>query len=189
MRREQGTKRVEVSFPDGRVALTAFWGYLARGGLVLFGQRDLFEGEPIALNVHIGSPESNAEVRGVVMKSEPSGPTVVAFADAGASGSFLRAAFAGRPMDRDCPVVDVDRGGAFHARLVSLGQPGCTLAMSGDDADALPIGARVLLRLSGGETSGDVVWARGRERGILFDDDAAVHTAVEQTLAGSPAGS
>jgi hypothetical protein len=170
------TRHVEVSFPDGKVALTAFWGYLARGGLVLFGQRDLREGEPVALDVHIA--QAHAELLGVVVRAEPSGPTVVEF-EADGTGRFLRAALGGRPIDRECAVADLDAGGTRRARLIGLAEPGCTLALGGDDG-ALAVGTRVELVLSGGPARGDVVWARGRERGVLFDDDA--DAAVSQTL-------
>jgi hypothetical protein len=49
---------------------------------------------------------------------------------------------------------------------------------------ARAVGARVELGLAGGPARGDVVWARGRERGVLFDDDDdAVSIAVSATLA------
>jgi hypothetical protein len=136
------TRVVEVAFPDGRVALTAFWGYLARGGLVLFGHRGLREGEPIALDVRIA--HHHTALAGVVVRAEPAGPTVVAFADDAESAGFLRAAFAGHPA-------------------------GCTIDLP-DDGDA-PVGAHVELDRPDGRVGGDVIWARGRERGVLFDDE------------------
>jgi hypothetical protein len=96
----------------------------------------------------------------------------VAFDDAAGSGNFLRAAIAGRPVDGDCALLDAG-GETRRARLISLGEPGCTLALRDDvDADApgLAVGARVQVSLPDGPVHGDVVWARGRERGVLFDD-------------------
>jgi hypothetical protein len=174
---------VEVTYPDGRVALTAFWGYLARGGLVLFEHDELREGEPVALDLRIAG--ARTEVNGVVVRSGPAGSTVVAFAEAEGSGCFLRAALAGPPIEGDTPVHDLDRAHAGvqqGARLVSLGEPGCTLTLRNDDSGALAVGARVELALSGGAVRGDVVWARGRDRGVMFDDDDDVNNAVASTL-------
>jgi len=183
MAKGEPSTTVAVRYPDGRVAMGAFWGYLSRGGLVLFDHRELAEGERVAINVHIDEHGVDAEVSGVVVRSTPAGPTVVAFAEGESSGSFLRAALAGRPVDRACSVTD--HGGAADprpARLIDLGEPGCTVALDSDDAFAFQVGSRVELALAGGTARGDVVWARGRERGILFDDDGELRAVVTRTL-------
>jgi hypothetical protein len=168
-------KELVVHFSSGEDVLSAYWGFLDRGGLVL-SQTGLKTGQAIALEIHIRSLKTEHRILGRVVRVKRDGSTYVAFQDRSGASSLLNASFADSydVPQRKHPRFDVDRqvgfglgsaGTLLPAWLLDVSRGGCRLKAPLD----LPVGAPVRLVTKEGERQGKVRWTTvAREVGVEF---------------------
>lgn len=175
-------KEIDVRFDSGRDVLNAYWGYLSDGGLVISDRDGLAEGQPVSLKVHIASSDSRYLFAGKVVKRHDGaegGQVVIAFRPGEPHDMLLTEALsetdnvpARRHRRYRLDIGARVRAGSAEGhdvRLINLSAGGCCLqldeAMRGDYG----VGARITIDLADIRLSGEVVWARHRDRGIRFE--------------------
>jgi hypothetical protein len=179
-------KAVTVEFKTGQEVLAAYWGYLADGGLVIPAPPEVGEGESVALRIRIASLATDYAIAGRVVKRHPEGrQAVVAFHPGEPHDMLLSAVLA---ETDDVPPREHRRFACnlaaevvppwapdqtVHGRIVNVSEVGCCVQLSGDEAEALPLGTSDI-RIHSGKfrAVGRVVWARAAERGVQFVADA-----------------
>jgi Tfp pilus assembly protein PilZ len=185
---------VDVRFADGQGALSAYWGYLSDGGLVLDDEGDLVEGDLVALNVCIESSRCEYRVSGRVVSRRPRRRQAVVAFEAGESGRFLHAALADNEVDVDARLGRVssaggdaegDRDAPIAVRMVSVSREGCCVRLGAERGDEFAVGARVIVDTPRFRARGCVVWSLGAERGVVFsfEGDERARIAVADYVA------
>ncbi len=173
-------KRISVSYPEGRSALAAYWGFLSDGGLEIEDQGGLAVGDRVELTVGIETLPRVVTVSGRVAQCRSDrGQAVIAF-DAGQSVEFLHSVIATAEVDIDGEL----RG--FHSqlepvavRVTGASDLGCRIRLGKHAAGAFPVGSQVVLESPDLRGRGCVVWVRGDERGVIFWFDADDPAAAE----------
>lgn len=168
-------KQVRVKFSTGQDVLSAYWGFLSDGGLVIPDQDDLNEGEPVRLQIHIDSSGAKYDLGGRVVRCDGADrQAIVAFHPGEPHDMLLTAALAeaddvpARRYQRYAVSLPVEVGG-FQAQLVDMSAGGCCVRLAAPLADELPIGTDVLVSTQAFEARGTIVWIYGLDRGISFD--------------------
>lgn len=174
-------KDLEVRFESGRDVLSAYWGYLSDGGLVIPGRDGLIVGEDVSLQVLIASAQARYSLAGRVVRLDPGrGAVTIAFSPGQPHDMLLTQALAdadqvparrARRFRVDLPAqVEVDEpASAFSARLLDVSELGCCMQVYGE-AGNLGIGRGIGIVTEEFSVRGRIVWARRDERGVLFID-------------------
>lgn len=175
-------KSISVSFASGRDVLNAYWGFLAHGGLVIRNS-DLHEGDPIALDVTIGSSAKHYLLRGHVVRS--AGEAVVEFHPGEPHDLLLSAAWAetDNVPARQHPRFGTDRAvvvepveepveglARSEGRILNVSAGGVCVHLLRPHGTFQP-GADVRLSCEGMSCRGRVRWSRASDVGIEFDSD------------------
>jgi len=175
-------KELEVRFDSGRDVLSAYWGYLSDGGLVIPDEGGLTVGDPVSLSILITSASATYSLAGrVVRRDTASQRAVIAFAPGQPHDMLLTQALADADkvparrarrfrVDLDAKVRD-SRNGAhpLAARLVDVSELGCCIRLAvGTDAPPLVTGTPVEIAAEPFHIEGRVVWDRADDRGVMF---------------------
>jgi len=168
-------KQITVKFGSGQEVLSAYWGFLADGGLVIPDRGDLDEGQPVQLQIEIGSSGAEYDLGGKVVRRHGAGEQVIVAFDPGEPHDMLLTAalsetdnVPARRFQRYAVSLPVEIGGV-QAQLVDVSAGGCCLRLSMKKTDELPIGTDVVVSTQEFEARGVVVWVHGLDRGISFD--------------------
>jgi hypothetical protein len=169
-------KQVTVKFGSGQEVLSAYWGFLSDGGLVIPDQEDLNEGQLVRLRIRIDSSGADYDLGGrVVRRHSADHQVIVAFDHGEPHDMLLTAALSetddvpARRFQRYAVSVPVEVGDA-QAQLVDVSAGGCCLRLPAPQAEALPVGADVMVSTQEFEARGTVVWVHGLDRGVSFDE-------------------
>jgi hypothetical protein len=175
-------KELEVRFDSGRDVLSAYWGYLSDGGLVIPDEGGLAVGDPVSLSILITSASATYSLAGrVVRRDAAAHRAVIAFAPGQPHDMLLTQALADADkvparrarrfrVDLDARVRD-SRNGAHPvpARLVDVSELGCCVRLPrATDVPPLVTGTPVEIRAEPFHVEGRVVWDRADDRGIMF---------------------
>jgi hypothetical protein len=160
--------------------LTAYWGFLSSGGLVIPDEDSFDEGQPVSVNVHIASQKAEYALFGrIVRRQTASRRAVIAFDPGEPHDMLLTAALSEtddvparrHPRHATAARVQLTNGaGAVEAQLLDISAAGCCVRVHGGADGAFVVGDHVHLSCNGVEASGTVVWAHGHDRGVSFDD-------------------
>lgn len=202
-------KSVAVSFSTGKEVLSAYWGFLANGGLVIESEQGLREGDRVALDVTIRSSQVRYRLNGHVVRGSRvemslRDQAVIAFAPGEPHDLLLSAAWAethnvpARHQTRFPLHVEIQYCPAqgetalFRGHLVNVSYGGCCLRATGLVGEAAPVlGVGDELVLFGAhplKVTGMVRWRRGMEMGIQFDatmERATIDAFVSPFLSSS----
>jgi hypothetical protein len=175
-------KELEVRFDSGRDVLSAYWGYLSDGGLVIPDEGGLTVGDPVSLSILITSASATYSLAGRVVRRDAAAQrAVIAFAPGQPHDMLLTQALADADkvparrarrfrVDLDARVRD-SRNGArpVAARLVDVSELGCCVRLA-DAGDAPPLvtGTPVEIAAEPFNVDGRVVWDRADDRGVMF---------------------
>lgn len=174
---------IDVRFASGEDLLSAYWGYLTGGGLII---RDpgLDVGQAVAMMVTIDSSASKYSLRGTVVKLEPdSEKVIIAFRPGEAHDMLLSEALADSEdvaprryarFSINCGIRTIQNGKELRATLVNLSQEGACLRLSTADHDGLEIDKEATIMHGDIHALGRVVWVRHVERGLQMSADEAV---------------
>jgi hypothetical protein len=175
-------KELEVRFDSGRDVLSAYWGYLSDGGLVIPDEGNLAVGDPVSLSILITSASATYSLAGRVVRRDAAAQrAVIAFAPGQPHDMLLTQALADADkvparrarrfrVDLDASVRD-SRNGAHPvaARLVDVSELGCCVRLAaGTDAPPLVTGTPVEIAAEPFHVEGRIVWDRADDRGVLF---------------------
>ena len=173
-------KALEVRFDSGRDVLSAYWGYLSDGGLVIPDEGGLAVGDSVSLCILIASASASYSLAGrVVRRDAHAQRAVIAFAPGQPHDMLLTQALADADkvparrarrfrVDLHAQVRDARNGAhPVPARLVDVSELGCCVRLSGD-AGVLATGTPVEVRSDPFNVEGRVVWERRDERGVMF---------------------
>lgn len=173
---------VEVRFGSGDELLSAYWGYLTGGGLII-SDPGVEVGEPLSLRVTIDSSKTQYQLRGTVVKREPdSAKAIIAFRSGEAHDMLLSEALADSenvaPRRHARFAVDAEVAAqwlGFQAtvQLVNISREGCCLELPMDERASMGINSKIVLRLGAVHALGTVVWTRHTERGLRMSADEA----------------
>ncbi len=174
---------IDVSFGNGEELLSAYWGYLTGGGLIIHDP-GLEVGQDVSMLVTINSSASKYSLRGTVVKCEPdSEKAVIAFRPGQAHDMLLSEALAEsdnvapRRFARfsiNCGIRVSHSGKELRATLVNLSQEGACLRLSTADKDELQLDQDATIVHGSVHALGKVVWVRHVERGLQMSADEAV---------------
>ncbi|HLU66711.1 MAG TPA: PilZ domain-containing protein [Kofleriaceae bacterium] len=171
-----------VRFESGKDVLNAYWGYLSDGGLVIPDDDELAVGEPVSLSVLIASASASYSLSGrVVRRDQAAGRAVIAFSPGQPHDMLLTQALADADkvparrsrrfrVDVAARVRDArEAGEASPARLIDVSDHGCCVQLDEKAGpDDLATGTPVAIDAGSLSVAGQVVWTRGRERGVSF---------------------
>jgi hypothetical protein len=175
-------KELEVRFDSGRDVLSAYWGYLSDGGLVIPDEGGLAVGDPVSLSILITSASATYSLAGRVVRRDAAAQrAVIAFAPGQPHDMLLTQALADADkvparrarrfrVDLDARVRD-SRNGAhpLPARLVDVSELGCCVRLAAaTDAPPLVTGTPVEIASDAFHVEGRVVWDRADDRGVMF---------------------
>lgn len=179
----QEESAIDVKFRNGEELLSAYWGYLTGGGLII-DDPGLEVGQGVSLLVAIESSSSKYSLRGSVVKREPdSEKVIIAFRPGQAHDMLLSEALADsenvapRRFARftiNCGIRVGQDGREVRATLLNLSQEGACLRLSTADRDELVIDADATIMHRDVHAMGRVVWVRHTERGLRMSPDEAV---------------
>jgi hypothetical protein len=171
-------KQVEVRFSCGKDVLSAYWGFLSDGGLVIPDRDDFDEGQAIKLSIHIASSDTSYALGGRVVRRHMAGQQAIVAFDPGEPHDMLLTAALSETDDvparrfRRYPVslpAEIERSGEELAgQLTDISRAGCCIRLAGEHT--LAVGDRVHLSTPRFAASGAVVWIRGKECGVSFDE-------------------
>ncbi len=169
-------KQIRVTFGSGQEVLSAYWGFLSDGGLVIPDHDDLNEGQPVQLQIHIDSSGARYDLGGRVVRCHAADrQAIVAFHPGEPHDMLLTAALAeaddvpARRFQRYAVSLPVEVGGV-QAQLVDVSAGGCCLRLAAPLASELPIGVDVVVSTQEFEARGTIVWIHGLDRGVSFDE-------------------
>jgi hypothetical protein len=172
-------RSIQVQFPSGREVLSSYWGFLARGGLVLREPTDLSEGDALILEVRIKSLKQSYRFSAQVVRRAADGQRSYVAFDAGQDQEMmLNAAWADthevpqrkhRRFAASSQVLygPADGNGrpAAQGRVIDVSRGGCRVK----GTLAVPVGSRVKVSVLGMELVGKVRWTNtGCEFGVEF---------------------
>lgn len=175
-------KELEVRFDSGRDVLSAYWGYLSDGGLVIPDEGGLAVGDPVSLSILITSASATYSLAGRVVRRDAAAQrAVIAFAPGQPHDMLLTQALADADkvparrarrfrVDLDARVRD-SRNGAHPvaARLVDVSELGCCVRLAaGTGAPPLVTGTPIEIAADLFNVEGRVVWDRADDRGVVF---------------------
>lgn len=175
-------KELEVRFDSGRDVLSAYWGYLSDGGLVIPDEGGLAVGDPVSLSILITSASATYSLAGrVVRRDAAAHRAVIAFAPGQPHDMLLTQALADADkvparrarrfrVDLDAHVRD-SRNGAHPvpARLVDVSELGCCVRLArATDLPPLVTGTPVEIAAEPFHVEGRIVWDRADDRGVMF---------------------
>ncbi len=173
-------KQVDVRFGSGQEVLTAYWGFLSDGGLIIPDRDDLDEGQPVQLNIHIDSTDKAYELGGkIVRRAFRNEHAIVAFHPGEPHDMLLTAALSetddvpARQYHRfnlSLPVEVTTPDLSLAGSLVNISSGGCCVRFDGVSNGGCSVGASVTVATDAFSATGVVVWVRGADRGISFDD-------------------
>jgi hypothetical protein len=177
-----GETAIDVRFGSGDELLSAYWGYLTGGGLII-ADPGYEVGRPLSMRVTIDSSASQYRLRGTVVKREPdSAKAIIAFRSGEAHDMLLSEALADSenvaPRRYARFGVDSHILASWHehecdARIVNVSREGCCLELSKDQRADMAIDAEVAVRYGDVHALGTVVWIRNIERGLHMSPDEA----------------
>jgi hypothetical protein len=187
---ELKVKQLDVRFGSGQEVLTAYWGFLSDGGLVIPDRGELNLGQLVRLRVHIASSETDCDLGGKVVRlHQRDQQAIVAFDPGEPHDMLLTAALAetddvpARAYQRHAVALPVEASGSSGdatGRLVDLSCGGCCVRLD-DAAELFAVGEDIGVTTQEFRATGTVVWAHGQDRGVSFDDAgrAAATTFVD----------
>ena len=175
-------KELEVRFDSGRDVLSAYWGYLSDGGLVIPDDGGLAVGDPVSLSILITSASATYSLAGrVVRRDAAAHRAVIAFAPGQPHDMLLTQALADADkvparrarrfrVDLDAHVRDSRNGAhAVPARLVDVSELGCCVRLArATDVPPLVTGTPVEIAAEPFHVEGRIVWDRADDRGVMF---------------------
>lgn len=186
--RTDGVKQVEVKFGSGHEVLGAYWGFLSDGGLVIPDSEDLDEGQPVQLRIHIASQNSAYDLGGrVVRRHTDDRQVIVAFDPGEPHDMLLTAALAetddvpARRFQRfsvSTPAEINGDSGTGAGRLTDVSAGGCCVRLDASSRNGFTLGAAVTISTQEFQSTGTIVWVRGKDRGVSFDE-AGVWAAAQ----------
>lgn len=171
---------LDIPFSTGGELLSAYWGYLSDGGLVI-EESSLRPGELVALRVTIGGVAPVGSLSGKVLRCRPDGSAVVAFEPGQPHDMLLTQALADAenvPARRHRRYTvdleaEVENGtSSARARIVNVSASGCCLRLVDEGREALSPGEPVRIASGSLRAQGRVVWARHLERGVEYSEEA-----------------
>ncbi len=150
----EGERAIDVRFASGDELLSAYWGYLTGGGLII-PDPGAEVGDALSMRVTIDVSESQYRLRGTVVKREPdSGRVIIASRSGEADDMLLSEALADSEnvaprrhprfaVDTKIQAIVGDQERA--ARLINISREGCCIELLGGDGEGMPIDAEVAI--------------------------------------------
>jgi len=183
--------RLRVRFSSGQEVLSAYWGYLSDGGLVVDDDGVLGYGDEVVLDIEIESTQTNHLLRGKVVRRESaSSHAVVAFHPGQPHDLLLSDALAEADkvparrhrryrIELDATLRHPDGPDELRATLVNISREGCCVRLHEGARRDHPVGAQLLIDTGDFVVGGQVRWERSTDRGIRFDLTGAAQSSME----------
>lgn len=178
--RTVGVKQVEVKFGTGQEVLGAYWGFLSDGGLVIPDDEDLDEGQPVQLHIHIASQYSEYDLGGRVVRRHTNDRHVIVAFDPGEPHDMLLTAALAETDDVPArryqrfsvsiPAEINGDGGDGAGRLTDVSAGGCCVRLDDSSRASFGLGSAVNISTQEFQSTGTIVWVRGKDRGVSFDE-------------------
>ena len=178
-------RQVNVRFGTGQEVLNAYWGFLSDGGLVIPDQDGFAEGVAVSVRVQIASSQTQYELFGRIVRRDAARHAVVAFDPGEPHDMLLTAALSEtddvparrhkrHQLKKRAEVLNGDGRAPVTGRMLDVSRAGCCVRLDGATAGAFPNGTSVTVLVDGMRASGTVVWARGADRGVSFDEAGCI---------------
>lgn len=174
-------KDLEVRFGSGKDVLSAYWGYLSDGGLIIPDQAGLDVGQAVSLSVLIESSRASYSLTGkVVRRDSGSGQAVIAFSPGQPHDMLLTHALAEADkvparrarrfrVDIEAWVRHSENGAEpTKARVLDLSEHGCCLRVEAESE--YHVATPIEIDAPDFRVTGQVVWTRHTERGVMFGE-------------------
>jgi len=172
-------KEVNVQFGSGQEVLTAYWGFLSDGGLVIPDAGELNEGQAVRLRVRIASSAKDYDLGGRVVRLHADDRQAIVAFDPGEPHDMLLTAALAETDDvpaRRYPRISVtlpaevtSGGDAATGQLHDVSLGGCCVKLD-RGSPAFSVGSVVTVATQTFASTGTVVWRRGPDCGVSFDD-------------------